>query len=343
MDTLAAAVAAHQAGDLDGAERGYRNFPDRPAAWRNLGVLCYAQGRLEEAETAFRSALHLAPHHAPSRHGLSLALLAQGRYAEGWEAFEARRDDPAGGTRPTAMPCPEWAGEPLEGKTIIVVGDQGFGDQIMFARFLPRLVTLGAELVFLTDPATVPLFRALPVRVVSALSRAEASAASCWTYLCSLPRRLGVTLETLPPPVDLKIATTRGGGVGIVARGRPTHWNDGHRSLPPPAAAWLLSMGRDLHPDATGAADFRESAELVASLDLIVSVDTSAAHLAATMGKPTIVLLPRIGVDWRWRHGLATSPWYPSTTLIHQGSDDDWSTALAAVEARIRALATDRP
>ena len=74
----------------------------------------------------------------------------------------------------------------------------------------------------------------------------------------------------------------------------------------------------------------------MASLDLIVSVDTSAAHLAATMGKPTIVLLPRIGVDWRWRHGATTSPWYPSATLIHQGPDDDWSTALAAVEAAAR-------
>jgi hypothetical protein len=240
------------------------------------------------------------------------------------------------------MPCPEWAGEPLQGKAIIVVGDQGFGDQIMFARFLPRLAALGAEVVFLTDLATVPLFRALPVRVVSALSRAEASAASCWTYLCSLPHRLGMTLVTLPPPVDLKIATARGGGVGIVARGRPTHWNDGHRSLPSPAAARLLSMGRDLHPDATGAADFRESAELMANLDLVVSVDTSAAHLAATMGKPTIVLLPRIGVDWRWRHSATTSPWYPSATLIHQGPDDDWSTALAAVEARVVTLAGRR-
>ena len=79
----------------------------------------------------------------------------------------------------------------------------------------------------------------------------------------------------------------------------------------------------------------------MASLDLVVSVDTSAAHLAATMGKPTIVLLPRIGVDWRWRHGATASPWYPSVTLIHQGPDDDWSTALAAVEARIGTLGRD--
>jgi tetratricopeptide (TPR) repeat protein len=339
VETLADAIAAHNANDFVAAERGYKAFPDRPVARHNLGALYFSTGRLDEAEAAFRSALELTPGQPVTEHNLSFVLLAQGRFAEGWALFERRRDDPSGVSRLPAMPCPEWQGQSLAGKRLVVVSEQGFGDQIMFARFLPLAAAQAAEVVFVATPELATLFQALPVRVVAGLARSEAAAMDLWAPLLSLPHRLGVTGAPLPPPFDAGLAMGAGGGVGVMARGRPMRTNNGERSLPDALAERLLRLGRDLHPDATGAKDFRETAQLMAGLDLIVSVDTSAAHLAASLGKPTIVLLPGIGLDWRWYPKGRESPWYPSATLLHQAANGDWTQALAEAEAAVGRLA----
>jgi hypothetical protein len=232
-------------------------------------------------------------------------------------------------------------GEPLAGKRILVFGEQGFGDQIMFARFLAPLRALGVDAVYVCSPVLTGLF---PGSVPGA-ERAVLPSADYWVLVGSLPLRLGLTtLDDLPAPVDLGMTLRGGGGVGVVARGRPTHPHDTIRSLQPPFAARLLALpgAVSLHPDDTAARDFRQTAEIVAGLDLVVTVDTSVAHLAASMGKPVWVLLQGLDTDWRWLRDRSDSPWYPTVRLFRQPAPGDWGSVLDAVEAAFQTRGADQ-
>lgn len=264
-----------------------------------------------------------------------LHLLTAGEYREGFALYEGRI-----GTEPAVLipaqqwpnlNCPEWRGEDVAGKHLLVFGEQGFGDQIMFARFIPSLQALGASVTYVCG---VGLERLFPNGHV-ARQRHDFSPAHYWCLVGSLPHKLGVTLETLPRPYPIVTPARDGGGIGVVPSGRPTHVNDANRSLDPQSAARLLALGRDLRPEATGARDFAETADIIASLDLIITVDTSVAHLAGSMGKPVWILLTHRRVDWRWMRDRADSPWYPSARLLRQGPDGGWSAVLAEVEAAL--------
>jgi hypothetical protein len=331
-----AAAAAHLAGDFERAERGYLGFPTSRNALYNLGRLYRETGRLDAAERAFGTIVAQHPGFALARRGLAMTLLAQRRYAEAWPLYEARRE--VLDLVPPAAGYPEWRGEPLAGRRIVVLAEQGFGDQLMFARYLPLLSAQGAEVAVACDPrglarlyeaagyATQPYLRpGQPLRL-----------ADCWIYACSLPLRLGVAA---PPAADwLRLGggqdTGRGAGTGVVARGNPDHQNDAHRSLPPDLAAELATLGRDLAPQATGARDFLETAQIVAGLERVIAVDTAVAHLAAALGKPCWVLLPRIGLDWRWNDGVR-SDWYPQARLFRQAAPGDWGGGLADLRAAL--------
>jgi ADP-heptose:LPS heptosyltransferase len=121
-------------------------------------------------------------------------------------------------------------------------------------------------------------------------------------------------------------------------KGSPTHSNDRNRSLPPKAAAQLASLGRSLAPEDTGAGDFRDTAGIVAGLDLVISVDTAVVHLAGAMGKPVWVLLPSVETDWRWGRSGRDSPWYPSARLYRQAKPGDWAPVLRKVAADLAAF-----
>ena len=152
-----------------------------------------------------------------------------------------------------------------------------------------------------------------------------------WVFVGSLPGRLGVTLETLPEPISIDIALSTGGGTGVVTAGNSLLGRDSQRSLRGEDAARLRSLGRDLSPEATGAVDFLETAEIVARLDRIITVDTAMAHLAGSMGKPTSVLIQAEQADWRWLRDRTDSPWYPSVRLYRQAKMGDWRPVLEEV------------
>ncbi|MGA0604941.1 hypothetical protein ACO2Q0_02990 [Phenylobacterium sp. VNQ135] len=118
--------------------------------------------------------------------------------------------------------------------------------------------------------------------------------------------------------------------MGVMCTGNPAHGNDSNRSLPATAARRLLDIrgAINLAPEVSGASDFLDTAEIVAGLDCVITVDTSVAHLAGTIGKPTFVLLPSVGVDWRWMRGRSDSPWYPSVTLVRQAEGESWNSVL---------------
>lgn len=297
------------------------------------------QGRHAEAEAALREAVRRGPADPRIRVLLGEALLAQGRYEDAWPLMEARLDAPELGSPRPPLDQPEWRGEPLAGKRLLIIGEQGAGDQIMYARFAPILQARGAEVMLLCLPSLARLFaRSLGVTVAGMAGRVELPDPDYWTLTASLPARFGMSLTGVPNGRYLSaLARLLDRKIGVATRGNPRHWNDARRSLPPEAASRLLARGDvlDLAPEATGAKDFLDTAEIIAGLDLVISVDTSAAHLAGAMGKPVWILLPAYGVDWRWLLGRSDTPWYPSARLWRQPEDGDWGSVLDGIEAEL--------
>jgi hypothetical protein len=261
----------------------------------------------------------------------SLLLLAEGQYAEGWPLYEARLEIPELNAPGLSFPMPVWRGEDLTGKRLLLVGEQGFGDQIMFFRFIRNLQAKGAACDALISPKVAPLFPgATPGSSGVAIPQAD-----YWITVGSVPHRLGVTLETIPTRRYIQIESPRVGGIGVVTRVSPTHANDAHRSLPPAYAERLLRLGRSLEPEVTGFKTFRQTAELIAGLDLVITIDSAVAHLAGAMHKPVWVLLPAANTDWRWLKDRRDSPWYPTMRLFRQPHHGDWESVLREVEGAL--------
>lgn len=332
-DVFDRAVEAHRRGDHEAALQGYAALDHLKNARHNRGALLRELGRLEEAEAVLRSVLTHFPDFTPSQYSLALTLLAQERYAEGWRLHEARRLTGHSWAVDPETPAPEWRGEDLAGRRLVVCSEQGYGDQLMFARYLPLLRGRGADVTVGCNALMRPLFAAAGFAVTS-YSPQNIRLPDCdaWTLIGSLPYRLGLQ----GPPAPLPIGAWRGGGgIGVVPTGNPDHQNDSNRSLPPDPAARLLSLGRDLRPEATGARSFLDSVALFAGLDLVITVDTSTAHLAGSLGVPTWVLLPWYGVDWRWRLDRSESPWYPSARLFRQHKGEAWGVVIDSVRAAL--------
>ena len=320
------ALAHHKAGRLDAAEPLYRQAAAWKPAWAlgNLGALLRTTGRLDEAEAALREALADDPGNVPVRHTLGMTLLQAGQYVEGWRFYEARHEI----TPLPAVPFPRWQGEALMGKRLLVVAEQGLGDQILLSRFLPLAAQRGAQVQFAAPRPLARLFSLLGVEVFHPQSW-DGVAADFWTPLCSLPRWLGAGPADAPMNVLARPAQPVA-GVGLMLEGAAVNGNNLNR-LPSPAIAGAirgLAAFTDLSPQATGVRDFAETADIVAGLERVVTVDTSVAHLAGSMGKPCWVLMARPAIDW-WTHwGDDRADWYPSVRLIRQRTAGDWAGVL---------------
>jgi len=332
-DDFQEAMAAYRRGDYEAAVRGLAALSHLKNARHNLGALLNQLGRLAEAEAALRPIVAQYPEFAASQFTLAMVLLAQERYADGWRLYESRRGTGHVHVYEPQTTAPEWRGEDLGGRRIVVCAEQGYGDQVMFGRYLPLLRARGARVTVGCNALMRPLFAGLGYDVTP-FSEQQRRLPDCdlWVQMGSLPCRLG--LEAPPPP--LALAPRRGGGgIGVVPRGDPRHVNDRNRSLPPDLAARLLGLGRDLRPEATGTRDFREAAELFAGLDLVITVDTAAAHVAGSLGIATWVLLPAFATDWRWLRGRTESSWYPSVRLFRQPAPGAWNAVFADVESAL--------
>jgi hypothetical protein len=327
--TFEEALAAHRAGDYETAEQGYlANLNTRNVAF-NLGGLYQHLGRFEDAEAVFGQILEQYPDFAPAARARGVCLLALRRYAEAWPLYEARRE--VSEEPPPLTDAPEWDGKAVAGERLTVVGEQGFGDQIMFARYVPGMVAAGADVTVACNPRELArFFETAGFATTSYPSPgAPMRSAGSWALLNSLPAKLGALGP--PPPVYMSLPEPSTiSGVGVAVRGNPANYNDANRSLPPEAAAELLKLGRDLSPQATGTRDFLETAEIIAGLELVITVDSAPAHVAGALGKPCWVLLPRLGMDWRWNDG-ERSDWYPQARLFRQDRAGDWSTVLQRV------------
>jgi hypothetical protein len=358
-DLFAVAAELSQTGRVREALPLYRDIlrrdPGNVNLLQHVGVRLNQVGELAEAEQILRTALSLSPDHALVRQALAINLMSQGQYAEGWRLYESRHQNPAL-QLPTAaaLPFPQWQGESLAGKRIVIFPEQGFGDHIQFARFIPQMQADGAEVTVLTRPELVTLFvHSFPdVNVMAAVGAVEFPDPHFWAMGGGLVGRLGVTLQTLPSKPYLKTPAIwpplpAGFKIGVQLRGNPHHKNDINRSLPPEAAAQLRAElpGQviSLEPAATGAQDFAQTAALIEQLDLVIAVDTSVAHLAGALGRRCFVLLPAYDTDWRWLRDRSDSPWYPSLRLYRRDLDDaDWTPTLGRLVSDVRALAQSR-
>jgi hypothetical protein len=264
---------------------------------------------------------------AEARFTQALSLLREGRFADAWPLYEARKNLDRIDLFHPITTMPEWAGEDPSGKRVVVCAEQGFGDQIMWGRYLGLLRDAGADVVVVCHPRLMRLFETLGFWTRPCFTDQPIPEGDYWTHFGSLPLRLGA-FE--PPEPNYFGLTGSGGGVGVLTfAGQP------NRTLPPRQRDQLLSLGRDLSPQATGAFDFFDTARIVAELDLVISVDTAVANLSASLGKPTWVLLPP-HPDFRWGPQGGRSAWYPDVVQFRQSQSGNWQSVLAQVVVRMK-------
>jgi tetratricopeptide (TPR) repeat protein len=337
MESIFSEGVEHQkAGRLDEAEACYR----RAAGWQpartlaNLAVILRTTGRLDEAEAVLREAHAIEPGNQGIRHTLGMTLLQLGQYAEGWAFYEARH---ALLPRPTA-PLPEWRGESLAGKRILVIAEQGLGDQILWSRFVPLLNAQAAQVRLAVARPLAPLLDQLPVEVFNAQAF-DSGMADVWASMGSVPRWLGAGPDDAPAPTLRAPDPGRPpSGVGLMLQGGDR--NPHPDRVPGRATAKAirgLASFVELAPELSGARDFADTAAIIAGLEHVVTVDTSVAHLAGALGKPTTILMSRPAVDWyvNWKH--ERSAWYPTARIVRQRSPGDWAGVLLDLAAVLNA------
>lgn len=330
--------------------------------------------RHAEAEQYLRAKLQAMPDSAALQYVLSRFLLEQGDYRSGFALYEARLKAPSMQRfiGEMALPMPMWTGEDLKGRRLLVITEQGYGDHIQFYRFVARLTARGAEVVLATSPPLQDLMRRQPecMNVLTQIEDAQSSGCDYYTFIGSLPHRLGITTDAITPSGSYLRASPAkqeawrhrlsqfppGRRIGLVWAGRPDHRNDTRRSIPfrelaplseVSGVTWIgiqaggqaVDTGKPgLQVERFGEdllASFDDSAALIAELDLLISVDTAPAHLAGALGCPVWLLLPKVA-DWRWSLAEEASPWYPGMRLFRQQTRDDWNGVLRDVASALQ-------
>lgn len=261
------------------------------------------RGDEAEAEALLRQGVSAFPANPVLQSALSILLLGRGELAEGWKFYESRRHLPGWAGEP-AFPFPEWDGGPV--RSLLILPEQGFGDQIQFARYVPLLVQRGISVTLVAPRELARLFASLGAEVIPTDGAARVPRRDAWCFIGSLPRLTGEL-----PAAPYFPSAGRGRGIGVMLSGSGRNGF----ALPADLASRLKTLGESLRPADSGARDFEETAQIVSKLEVVVSVDTSVAHLAAAMGKLTYVIVPP-NPDWRWGRSGSRTLWYPTARLF---------------------------
>jgi tetratricopeptide (TPR) repeat protein len=357
-------------------DRSLKLRPDFADTLTNRATALGELRHFDEAITTYHRVLAIDPNHIIAAWNLAGLQLTTGDFKAGW----ARREEvrwklPSLAPHYPKLARPMWLGaEPIAGKTLLVISDEGLGDAIQFVRYVPMLAALGARVILAAQDALHPLLAGF-----TGISE-YLTASTDWTSLTfdfhcsiySLPLVFGTEIDSIPAEIpyipapspdriqkwEQRLGSHDRLRVGLVWSGNPKHLNDHNRSLPLRMLlpilncdATFVSLQKDLRPDdkktlserpdiidlTSHLTDFAETAALMSCLDLVITVDTSAAHLSGALGRPTWILLP-YPAEYRWLLDRDDSPWYPTMRLFRQTETRDYASVIERVRNELLAL-----
>jgi tetratricopeptide (TPR) repeat protein len=352
-------------------------LPNSPVPLAARASALQALGNVTEAEMECRRALLRDPAFPAAHWNLALNLLLQGRYEEGWQEYEWRWQKPDFTSPRRHSDVPLWDGSPLNGQTILLHAEQGFGDAIQFVRYAPLVAEQGGSVVLECHPELVSLFRGLPEVTMVVPFGTPLPHFSFQAPLLSLPRILKTSLRTIPNaipyltvPIEKKHKWSSQMAVypsslrvGLVWAGSKIHGQDRLRSLPlkllevfaglDGVTFFSLQMGESKRQLALSSLsdhvidlcntieDFADTAACIEQLDLLISVDTAVAHLAGSLGTPVWLLL-HFTPDWRWLLDREDSPWYPGMRIFRQNLPGEWGDVAERIKSALDIEITSR-
>lgn len=346
--------------------------PDSYSAWNNYGNVIRELGFPERSIPFLQHAYILNPSQPTAQFNLAVSYLLMGDYQRGWDAYESRWNyEHLAGMEPK-FDKPKWQGQDLKDKKILVVGEQGHGDNIQFSRFIFNIKQLGAEIFFQTTDGLVSMFP--PGKSLVSWTGGYNDTPpefDYWVSIMSIPRILNLRLNTIPQivsylgtdPVLYNNWLTMLGPknrmrIGFSWSGRRDSWINRHKGMPLetfltlvdqyPEYEWI-SLQIDASPEEEkilqqhGVSLFRgaiksfaDTAALIMHLDIVISVDTAIAHLSGALGRPTWIMLSHYGVDWRWLLNRDSSPWYTTAKLFRQPSMGDWNGVFEKIKFHLK-------
>lgn len=338
--------------------------PDYAEAYNNRGQALQEQHDFESALANYDQAISLKPDYAGAHWNKATLKLLTGDFQEGWRLYEWRwRDQQKQQLRNFSQPL--WLGEQsVADKTVLIYPEQGFGDVIQFCRYATMLGALDAKVVIEAPASLMTLLSTLKGDLTLIEKGQSLPAFDMHCPIMSLPLAFKTTIDTIPAVVPYlyadpkkqqfwhdRLGSKTNPRVGLAWSGSSTHQNDHNRSIPLKLLEPLLSLPFEFHSlqkdirldDAVHLKqcdqvqlhhdylyDFSDTAALISEMDIVISVDTSVAHLAGALAKPIWILLP-FSADYRWLLNRSDSPWYPTATLFRQPKISDWSTVIAEV------------
>jgi len=358
---------------LPSFDRAIALKPDLALAYSNRGLALYNLKRLDETTADYDRASALNPDCAAAHFNKSLVQILKGEFDEGWRLFEWRwKDQLKESVR--NFPQPLWLGrQTINGKTLLIHAEQGLGDVIQFCRYATLAETLGAKVILEIPAPLISLISTLKGNCTVVEKGKPLPAFDLQCPVMSLPLAFKTTLSTIPIRVPYlyadsgkrKVWQQRLGNktrlrVGLVWSGAIKHKNDQNRSIPlrllepwmelpiefhslqkdiRSEDAVVLSQLKQIDPHHAELHDFSDTAALVQEMDLVISVDTSVAHLAGALAQSVWILLPFMP-DYRWMLDRADSPWYPTATLFRQSAIGDWTSVILEITKRLETMTT---
>ncbi len=342
-------------------------------AMNNIGLCYLGNGDIEASIACYREALLRDPEHAVLHGNFAMMLLKSGNLAEGWKEMEWRWKVPNFPSKLRDFGRPLWKGEALHGARIFLHIEQGHGDIIQFVRYIPLVAERGGYVILEVPPSLCRLLKGMPgIRQIVTTGYTLPD----FDYhgpLLSLPLEFQTTLDTIPASIpylrahENEVETAKrqwpGNGlrVGLAWSGNPIHYADAHRSMDleqmqplgevPGISLYSLQVGAKIQQLSDAPAtfrvtdvcskytDFADTAAFITGLDLVITVDTSVAHLAGALGTPVWILLSHEYTDWRWLLHRSDSPWYPTARLFRQSRPGDWRGVVEAVKFELEKLA----
>jgi len=335
------------------------------SAFNNYGNVLREVGEPEGAIPFLQRAIQIAPQSTVAQFNLAVAYLLSGDYVRGWPQYEHRWNfEHLAGTLPNYTQ-PRWTGQDIKDKTVLVLGEQGHGDNIQFARFINDIVSRGGKAILLVNNNLKPLLK--NISATSIISPGEVLPDfDYWTPIMSIPGIVGCTLKNLAPVQYYltadpslqqdwqKILGPKNKlRVGFCWSGRRDSWINRHKAMPfetmvalikrNPDYEWfnlqcdctkeeeaeLINLGVTAYPGAIR--NFADTAALLMHMDVVLSVDTAVAHLSGALGRPVWVMLSQYALDWRWLLNRDDSPWYTTARLFRQPTMGDWTSVTEKV------------